>query len=615
MSVISEISIAIQDEIKAIRFKYRKSPIVVEHLNTTRVGSYYYYEGVISSFEDGDLLSIPEGIGIKVLYRDWNSLMRQWIEHRRDGKLLYYNLVNHHIIFSVPGEIIDLPERQKQFRIEPTAEDLAMALQEQLPELVFRKDALSWQILDNRFESTSPKYRLSIRAKEFLNESQYSAIEKMFSNDVTFLWGPPGTGKTTTIATAIHEMIRQGKKVLAVSISNIAVDQIALKCLSTGKYPRPSKGEIIRFGYSKLEAVKNEDIFFPSRDIIERLRKEIADLETQLKHISDPLEKAKIRDLVTEKTLALKKATVEPLWHAKATLTTAIQVCLVEEFRELDFDVVIVDEASMLSIAIVAILGKIPKEKLIIAGDYKQLAPIALAETDLAKKWLHRDVFDLAGVTNTFNHPALAMLTQQHRMHEDICEVISDSFYLSQLTTYISDENRIGTNFPPTKGKAREFRSLTPQYGSKVEKLSGQSYSRYNIKTSDVVLELVEKLIKQPGKPCIGIITPYKAQASRLSKLVKELGNKTNNPKCRDVKVGTVHSFQGDESDIIIFDLVDNSEEGPGRLFKGKTGERLMNVAISRAKGKVIIVGDPEIFQNDMELKKLDLLLKKYFLH
>ena len=614
MSIIAEINEAIQDEIKAIRRKYKKSPIVVDHLKTTKVDSEFYYEGIIKSYEDGDILSIPEGVGIKVIYREWDHISREWVEHRRDGKLLYYSLRNHHIVFSITGAIIELPEKQRQFKIEPTAEDLAKAIQEQLAALQNKRTALSWQILNNNYKKTIPPYRISTIAKVSLNESQLEAVTKMFENDVTFLWGPPGTGKTTTIATAIREMIKQGKKVLAVSISNIAVDQIALKCIQNDKYPQLSKGEIIRFGYSKLDAVRNEDILFPSRDIIENLRKDISQLETLLKKTLDPLSSAGIRNKISDKTLELKKATIQPIFQAKATLTTAIQVCLVEEFKEVNYDVVIVDEASMLSIAIVAIVGSIPKERLIIAGDYKQLAPIALSDTPFSKKWLQTDIFELAGVVqNRSNHSSLAMLNLQHRMHEDICEVISDSFYYSKLTSKINADNRLGALLPPTVGKAREFVKISIADGSKVEKT--ESYSRYNIKTADRVVEIVSKQMRQKEKPTIGVITPYRAQAQRIMKCIKEAGDKSNNPNYSKIKVGTVHSFQGDESDIIIFDLVDNCEEGPGSLYKGSTGHRLMNVAISRAKGKIIIVGDPDLFKNyGYEYSKLHNIVAKYFL-
>ena len=157
--------------------------------------------------------------------------------------------------------------------------------------------------MENKYRSICPSYRISEIAKETLNETQFLAVKKMFERDVSFLWGPPGTGKTTTIATAIREMTKQGKKVLAVSISNIAVDQIALKCIQNQRYPNLLKGEIIRFGYSKLEAVRNEDILFPSRYIIESLRKDIDNLESLLKKTSDPLTSAGIRNKISDKTL------------------------------------------------------------------------------------------------------------------------------------------------------------------------------------------------------------------------------------------------------------------------------------------------------------------------
>lgn len=594
MQIINEIAEAIQDEIRALQERYRDAPITVHYLRSIKVGQDYYYEGIITNFEDGDLLGIPEGVSIRIIYKEWDSLLREYIDRRREGRLLYYSLNKHHIIFSVSGEHIELPDKHKRFRIEPTAEDFARAMKKRLWDLNSNPSALSWQILLHNYRNDSIPYPVHDLPKSHLNQSQADAIDKMFTNDITFLWGPPGTGKTTTIATAIREMCRQGKKVLAVAMSNIAVDQIALKCIEAADYPLPQKGEIIRFGYSRLEAVKQQDVLFPAREKIEQIRKEMGRLESELKRAGDPIKLARLRHQLSSCAIALKRATVEPIHHALVTLTTAIQVCLIEDFREIEFDVVVVDEASMISLPLVAVLGAVAKEKLVIAGDHQQLAPIALAESPLAQTWLHRDVFDIAGVIATPNHPALAMLTQQHRMHESICEIISDTFYQSRLTSHLLPSNRVGALLPPTRGRAVEFLSITVAEGSRMQKTD--NHSRYNLTSSDLVIETLSKILRQPEKPTIGIITPYRAQAHRISRLVKEAGERSANPNYRKVKVGTVHAFQGDECDIILFDLVDTSEDGPGRLYRGVSGERLVNVAISRARGKIVLIGDPKLF-------------------
>jgi superfamily I DNA and/or RNA helicase len=79
------------------------------------------------------------------------------------------------------------------------------------------------------------------------------------------------------------------------------------------------------------------------------------------------------------------------------------------------------------------------------------------------------------------------------------------------------------------------------------------------------------------------------------------------------IKVGTVHAFQGDESDVILFDMVDTKSSGPGMLYKGGTGLRLLNVAISRAKGKIVMIGERDLFSDDPDFRKLDGIIKKFF--
>lgn len=616
MKEISEILSALSDEISAVRKKYRQHPIVVQHLKVTNVKGELFYEGIIGSMEEGDILSIPEGVPVRVIYREYNHIARQYDECVRNGKMLYYDSFRHHIVLSIEGPSIDFKDGSGSYKIQPTVEELLLALQAQLRAKEFYITSMATQILSNRFMLSVNTYSLSPVISKILNNSQVAAVKKIFENNISFLWGPPGTGKTTTIAVIIHELIAREKKILAVSVSNMAVDQIALKCINAKKYPKPKIGELIRFGYARMQKVRNHDELFPERDNISRLRKEMKDLENEKTKTIVPAIIAKYQSDIAQKQLAIKKATIEPLKNAKAVLTTAVQVCLVEEFKDVTFDVVIIDEASMMSMAMVALLATIPMEKLIIAGDFRQLQPIAVAQTEMAYKWLHRDVFDLNGISRNYLHPNLCMLTDQHRMTEPICEIVSDTFYGSRLVTVIPEENKVGAIYPPNENVPIVFVPFKVSEGNQVSKTD--NYSRYSIESSEKVVEILKKIIRKPGNIEIGIITPYAAQAQRIRRIITELSkSKDRNPKYGKVKTGTVHSFQGDEADIIIFDVVDNSIDGPGKLFKDKTGERLINVAFSRAKGKLIVIGDPDLFKKREEsFEKIasvyNLLVRKY---
>lgn len=594
MQEIQEIIEALSDEIKAVKKKYLQHPITITHLKITNVFGEYYYEGIVGSLEEGDLLAIPEGVPVKVLYEEYNRIQKCWDLLTRNGKLLYYDSVKHHIVIFIAGPPIDFQDCKNRYKIQPTIEELLLALQQELNVIHFYRQSLGAQILRNSFLPCEIIYPPRKILDKFLNQSQVDAVKKIFGNTISFLWGPPGTGKTTTIAAMIHEFKLLGKKVLAVSVSNIAVDQIAIKCVDADGYPMLKKGEMVRFGYARLKNVRDQDILFPERDHISLLRKQIRELESKIAEAREPVLKAKYQKDIAEKQKEIKKAIIEPLFYAKAVFTTATQVCLSEEFREINFDVVIVDEASMMSIPMIIYLSSVAKEKFIISGDYRQLQPIAIAKTLFASKWLHRDVFELAGISNGGTHPLLSLLNVQHRMTEDICDIINQAFYFNKLVTNIKDENRYGANYPPQPGKPVIFVSVTVEEGNNTQRTD--NHSRYNLETSDMVIKLIEKIVRRPGKAEIGVITPYAAQAQRIKKMISEKSKNDVNPKFKEIKVGTVHSFQGDESDIIIFDLVDNSVVGPGKLFKGKEGERLFNVAISRAKGKLIVVGDPELF-------------------
>lgn len=604
MVEINEIISALSDEIYAVKQKYRQHPITVRHLKISSVSGEYFYEGIVGSLEEGDMLTIPEGVPVKVLYNEYNRVNREWDTILRDGKLLYYDSFKHHIVLHISGPAIPFEERNMQYKIQPTVEELLVALQKSLGGNKYYRTSMAGQILSNYFLPSLYTYPVSSSLPKVLNKSQAKAVKNIFEKNVSFLWGPPGTGKTTTLAALIHELKLLNKKVLAVSVSNIAVDQIALKCLTTAAYPMLKKGEIVRFGYARLQKVRDQDVLFPERDHIDKLRKEVKDIERKRLEAKEPVLKAKYQKDIAEKQKEIKKATVEPLINAKAVLTTATQACLMEEFKEIDFDVVVVDEASMMSIAMVIYLASVAKEKLIISGDYRQLQPIALSQTPLAAKWLHKDIFEHVGISDGGAHSLLSMLHVQHRMSESICDIINNAFYFNRLETNINEVNRLGAGYPPVPGHHVVFMSVTPANGSHTQRTD--NHSKYNIATSEIVLQLVDKIARRPGKIEVGIITPYAAQAQRIKKLILEKSKSEVNPKYKDVKVGTVHSFQGDESDIIIFDTVDNSVDGPGRLFRDKQGERLFNVAISRAKGKLIVVGDPDLFKNhEKEFEKI----------
>ncbi|GAL82538.1 DNA helicase [Algibacter lectus] len=198
------------------------------------------------------------------------------------------------------------------------------------------------------------------------------------------------------------------------------------------------------------------------------------------------------------------------------------------------------------------------------------------------------------------------MLSEQRRMHPDICSLINDRFYNGLLTSnyqekFTSIKSSFGVINTPYC-----FIPVESKNGAVVKTTQGRS--RVNDKSAQVVTELVESLIIENEAMIIGVITPYNGQVINLK---RKLRNKMlSDNQLKNVTVGTIHSFQGSGFDAIVYDIVDNCEKNIGMLYKGIQGERLVNVALSRAKHKLIIVGDPKVFSISDDLNEVSKKLR-----
>ena len=245
----------------------------------------------------------------------------------------------------------------------------------------------------------------------------------------------------------------------------------------------------------------------------------------------------------------------------------------------------------MMPIPYVLCVGSLSPHRLVITGDFRQLGPIALSQTAAAYRWLHKDAFELAGISGErTDHPALQMLQVQRRMHNGISDLINKVFYGGKLKSETAPKN--STNLGPLSGEPAVFVMLLPEDGSRVEKTS--SASRLNRVSAQLVASLACRLLHEDSDAIVGIIAPYRAQVTLIRRLLSEQGLAKD--QARRIRLGTVHAFQGSEADVVIWDLVETRDHKIGRLYHKDAGDRLSNVAISRAQGKLIFVGDPEAF-------------------
>lgn len=278
---------------------------------------------------------------------------------------------------------------------------------------------------------------------------------------------------------------------------------------------------------------------------------------------------------------------------AKVVLTTVMQLCIGTAFDGVPpFDTVILDEASMVPIPQLLIAAHRARSQFVVAGDFRELAPIALARSEVAETWLHRDAFSLLGITSDHpEHPALSMLTTQRRMHPDISGCVNSVFYGGVLHDAATRVSIQAHQLPPRAGTAAVLVEAPVTGDCCAEATVGGS--RRNLGTARISARLAEWYADR-GK-AVAVITPYRAQVAAIKRLLRDT-RRPGAPEELLVHVGTIHTFQGSERDVVIWDLVENRRHKIGRLFRGDSGSRLSNVAITRAKGKLIVLVDPRVF-------------------
>jgi ssDNA-binding Zn-finger/Zn-ribbon topoisomerase 1 len=290
----------------------------------------------------------------------------------------------------------------------------------------------------------------------------------------------------------------------------------------------------------------------------------------------------------------------ELLGKCRVLATTVYQSYLKPEVAR-PFDVVIVDEASMLALPMVYYSSGLAKEKVIVAGDFRQLPPIVISIDELCKTWLKRDVFFSAGIAESVSRkeypPSLVALDEQFRMQEDVCGVVNSFFYENRLKTaaIVQMQKPKVRPFPETaKGLLYVDTSAWQPWAA----LRLGTYSRYNVLHALLIRNIAAKLnhlgvLGKAGEinDRLGIIAPYSAQCRLLAELVGE---------GLDVRgslyAATVHRFQGNERDIIIYDLTESFGARVGRFSTAQSldedGARLLNVALSRARHSMLLIGN-----------------------
>ncbi len=414
-----------------------------------------------------------------------------------------------------------------------------------------------------------------------LEASQHKAYQTALREALTFIWGPPGCGKTMTLSAIVHSAFNSGKRTLICSNTNKAVDQVLYKICETltPEHPAMQEDKVVRLGRiadDKLESKYRKYVAID--EIVERRSGGLEEKKRQLER--DGLV-TKLRE--TRKEIAALWKTV--LRDARIVGATCTKAYLTEDIGQ--FDLVIVDEASMVSRPEVWFSAGLASERVVISGDFRQIPSIVTTEQEAIFQELGLDSFTATERTKT-DAPGLAMLTTQFRMHPEICELISGPMYEGKLTTS-PIRKKVSGRLPPNPFE----KPLTIIDTSDLEPIESlDKGSRLNKLHALLVRNFVRHL-RQNGvietNHDLGVCTPYSAQARQIQKLLKEDSLDSL------VHCGTVHRFQGDERRIVLLEIPESgAHRNLGQFVRGvppdHIGARLINVAISRAQEHFVVL-------------------------
>lgn len=420
-----------------------------------------------------------------------------------------------------------------------------------------------------------------------LNESQRQAVDFALSaQDVAIIHGPPGTGKTTTVVELIRQAVRRGDKVLACAPSNLAVDNMLERLLAAGE-------KAVRLGHPArvLLSLREHtlDLMVERHDDVKLTRKLVREASI-LRNRASKFTRAKPepgakREMREEARQLMADARRLEAMIVQQILDQADVLCATttgldsEILGQRAFDLAVIDEASQ-STEPGCWIPLLRSERLVLAGDPCQLPPtvvsVEAAREGFAVSLLER-LMELHG-------PSVSrLLITQYRMHEQIMEFSSDEFYEGMLVADQEVRHHVLADLPGiTSGEWTTHPAdfIDTAGASFDEQLEPDGESRWNPQEAEIVIRLVHGLLNLGVQASdIGVISPYAAQVRYLrERLLVPL-----------LEIDTIDGFQGREKEAIVVSLVRSNSNGEIGFL---ADVRRMNVALTRARRKLVVIGD-----------------------
>ena len=482
--------------------------------------------------------------------------------------------------------------------------------------------------LRDLFYSHQKAGRFSFEPMKFpwLNPTQERAVnEVLWAKDVAIVHGPPGTGKTTTLVEAINETLMRESQVLVCAQSNMAVDWISEKLVDRGinvlRIGNPTRVNDKMLGFTYERRFESH----PDYPQLWAIRKAIRELRSNRKKGSESFHQKmdRLRSRAAEIEIRIN---AELFGEARVIACTLVGSAhrLLEGMK---FGTLFIDEAAQ-ALEAACWIPMRRASRVILAGDHCQLPPtvksIAALRAGLGKTLMERIAENKPEV--------VTLLKIQYRMNEDIMRFSSDWFYGGQVKSapqikYRSildydhpiswidtsnEENQItieGEEAPEDSASNSSPASAANQKSDLnfKEQFVGESFGRINKAEAELTLLTLAEYFTKIGKQRVlgdsidvGIISPYRAQVQYLKKLIKKY--EFFKPYRRLISVNTVDGFQGQERDVILISLVRSNDEGQIGFLKDL---RRMNVAMTRARMKLIILGNKDTMTKHPFYKKL----------
>lgn len=430
----------------------------------------------------------------------------------------------------------------------------------------------------------------------WLNPTQERAVNNVLrAKDVSIVHGPPGTGKTTTLVEAIYETLRRESQVLVCAQSNMAVDWISEQLVDRGvnvlRIGNPTRvnDKMLSFTYER----RFED--HPDYPQLWSIRKAIRQLRQTCKRQRGESYHQKLDRLKSRATELEVRINAQLFGEARViacTLTgSASRVMMGQKFTTLFID----EAAQALEAACWIAIRR--ASRVILAGDHCQLPPtvksIAALKGGLATTLMERIV--------KMKPEVVTLLKVQYRMNEQIMRFSSDWFYGGMVESAPQIKHRGILDYD------NPMMWIDSSEANGHEEFVGESFGRINKVEAQLTLNALEEYFKKIGRERImeermdvGIISPYRAQVQYLRRMIKH--SDFFKPYRGLITVNTVDGFQGQERDIIVISLVRSNADGQIGFLSDL---RRMNVAITRARMKLMILGDAQTMTRHPFYKKL----------